>query len=963
MADVEDEAYGSDVTEEYSEDNDKVSYGSEMKPSDSDIPSTETLKQFSETDIGSLDNYLFANTAQGLEALANNEMAQGGLQTTSPIIPDSEMNGSAGARAILKEASPSQYFRPVTPVGHENTMFPSPTGTPGRAVQSPGRGRARVTIFPPSPRASPSGRTAHVTVYPSPDRGSPLSSSSPGRTNSPFTSPPPRTDSSFLSPPARISPFSSPNRSPRQPSQPSPGRGAAIRGTGAKAGRARGQTARGGRGQTARGGRGRAIGSPTPTTGFSSQLAEMLKGSKTFDPYKSPEPVVKSSRTGQVHAQQSPTSEPRGRGSRARGQATRGGGRGGRGSTRGQPKQVTAKGASGRQLGPSQTMQAVPQKPACSSALAYMLQGSSNLLGALQQSPHQVQTPQHKMPEMKSQVSEQLQAALKGSQAMQASSGGQPVAVVQPRGRSPKEKSETNPVMENTKSDTDGVGSGVIKTEKPEKPSNGYNQELTDSEPKAKLPPIDVFLKSNKEVTDFKLPAGVAEKAETDDAVDDEEETAGSGNAEVEETKSEPASKTSTGKNSNKHPARKGTKRKKDEDLDDYDDDEEYYGCDEEDDDDYLPEEKDQMVDKDQVPKAKKPPARKRTKRVKDTDADYLPQGRAATRGNGKVVAAEVHKEQGLFSDEDTVSTESRKPDQRGKNTKAKPGPKSRNAKAQSKAKKNTEVQMDDVSEENIQDDVEQSNTGTAEQSVNRKRSPKRREISEAQNDDEQVEDQSRLDGDAAESGESETSKSPAGKKKTTTSKKTPAKAKKNAPIPNKKTDKDARKKLESALKDCEVLIPVFKCYSCDETFASNGELAKHDAEYHPQMFECNKCRAVFIDEEAFLKHDAECDVNPVEEEREVDKSEKPSNFACQECEEEFEDRIELERHIMTHGYEAGFACTACLQKFATEEEKEQHMNVDHPDEASFACTSCLQRFATEEEKEHHMKQYHNADE
>ena len=132
-----------------------------------------------------------------------------------------------------------------------------------------------------------------------------------------------------------------------------------------------------------------------------------------------------------------------------------------------------------------------------------------------------------------------------------------------------------------------------------------------------------------------------------------------------------------------------------------------------------------------------------------------------------------------------------------------------------------------------------------------------------------------------------------------------------------------------------QVHISVFKCYNCNETFASKGELAKHDAERHPQMFECKKCRAVFIDEEAFLKHDGECDVNLAEDQMEVDESsEKTNNFACKECEEKFEDRIGMERHLMTHGDEASFACTACLQKFTTEEEMEQHVNEDHnPDE------------------------------
>ena len=940
MAECEDEAYGSDVTEEYSEDNDKVSYESEMKPSDSDIPSTETLKQMAETDIRCLDTYLFDNATQGFEALANNEMAQGGgPQTTSPIIPDNEMKGSAGARAILQEASPSHYFRPATPVEHGNTMFPSPTGTPGRAgtVQSPGRGRPSMTIYPPSPRASPTGGRARVTVYTSPGRGSQQSSPSPGGITSPFVSPTP---------------------SPKQYSQlsPSHGRGTANRGTSTRGGRARG-----GRGQTPRGGRGTTLSSPPSATGFSAELTQMLlKGSKPLtaglDSYKSPQPVVRS--PAPVQIQQSPV-QPRGGRARGRGQATKGGGRGGRGGTRGPPKQVTTKATPGRQLGP-RTSQPVSQKTALSSELTSMLQGSSSLLGAMQQRPQQVQqTPQH-VPEVKSSVSEQLQEALKGSQAMQAISGGlpvpgvprssHPVAIVQPRGRNkPEVKSDPNPTRGHV--NPSGSEDGLVKTEQSGKPPNGNAQELIDSEPKVKLPPIDVFM--NSEVTDFKLPPGVSKEAEdlgeteVDDAADDEEEeTAGSGNAEGEREKKK-GSKTSAGKKSSRKPqARKGTKRKKDDE--DLDDDQEYYGDedDDNDDDDYLPGDGDDMVEKDEVPKTKKPPARKRTRRVKEEDADYLQRERNTVGGNGKVVTAEIHQEPELFSDDEMASTESKTPDQKPKNTKPKPGPKSRKVKANSKTKKDIGEEINDATEEGIQDVqgiVEQPKPGEEhdEQPVERKRGSKQsetrnNEISEAQNgdnDDEQEEDHSQLRGDAIESQESEPSKSPAGKKKTT-SKKTPAKAKKNTPA-TKKAAEDERKKLESTMKNVQVHISVFKCCNCNETFASKGELAKHDAERHPQMFECKKCRAVFIDEEAFLKHDGECDVNLAEDQMEVDESsEKTNNFACKECEEKFEDRIGLERHLMTHGDEASFACTACLQKFTTEEEMEQHMNEDHnPDE------------------------------
>ena len=801
-----------------------------------------------------------------------------------------------------------------------------------------------MTIYPPSPRASPTRGRARVTVYTSPGRGSQQSSPSPGRITSPFVSPTPS--------PKRYSQLS-----------PSHGRGTAIRGTSARGGRARG-----GRGQTPRGGRGTALSSPPSATGFSAELTQMLlKGSKPLkaglDSYKSPQPVVKS--PAPVQIQQSPTVQPRGGRARGRVQATKGGGRGGRGGTRGQPKPVTVKATPGRQLGP-QILQPVSQKTALSSELASMLQGSSNLLGAMQQRPQQVQeAPQH-VPEMKSSVSEQLQEALKGSQAMQAISGGlpvpgvprssHPVAIVQPRGRN-KPEVNSDPNLTREDMNPNSSDDGLVKTEQSGKPPNGNAQELIDSEPKVKLPPIDVFM--NSEVTDFKLPAGVSKEVEdlgeteVDDAADDEEEeTAGSGNAEDEgEKKKGPGSKTSAGKKSTKKPqARKGTKRKEDdEDLED--DDQEYYGDDDDDnnDDDYVPEEGEEVLEKDQLTKMKKPPSRKRNKRVKEEDADYLPRGRDAMGGNGKLVRAEIHKEPELFSDYEMASTESKKPNPKTKNTKPKPGPKFRKIKTNSKTKKDAEEKMNDPAEEGFQDaqenvDHPKSEPGEErdEQPAKRKRSPKQSEtqndeISEAQNgdnEDEQEDDQRQLGGDAIESQESEPSKSPAGKKKTT-SKKTPAKAKKNASASTKKVAEDARKKLESTMKNVQVHISVFKCYNCNETFASKGELAKHDADRHPQMFECKKCRAVFIDEEAFLKHDGECDLNLGEDQMEADdSSEKTNNFACEECEEKFEDRIGLERHLMTHGDEASFACTACLQKFTTEEEMEQHMNEDHnPDE------------------------------
>ena len=883
--DNEMEGNQTDVTEEYADqpDNGYVSNESDDKQVDPALESGEALQQLSEEGIEGLDNFLFDTKAQGFEALANNEMARQGFQTPSPI-PDGYVNGSLEARAILKEASPSQMTGSAQ-IGFDDTMFSSPKRPIEQAASlaSPGRGRASVTYSSPRPISPGHGR-ATVTHYPSPvKREQAASPTSPGR-------------ASFH----------------RSSGQASPARGTAS-GRGGRGRGSRGQ-GRGTRGQGFPVSRRASMGPPSPcASGTSPELAQLLQGSQVLWGalnMTSPQAVIRPAVVQQETQQRAVRGRGKGRGrgqqsaqpgiqktvvqerGRARGRAqliaqpangqeaekpvqrggkARGGGqgRGGRGQRGKSVKRLQPVAPARASNISSDLAKLMAGNPALEQGFsAKTQQNEANRSQDMQGSPQKL---------VADPLSSDLQAMLKGSNVMQALGGNDTTPTI-----SPRPVAETPEVLTPVK---------LVQTKTTESEGNKLNMEglveksaeSTENVPTVKLPSIETLLDKNQGVTDFKLPeqygAGDAniQMEDEDGELENQDHETESGEADDETESEESETRTTKGK------------------------------------------------------RVKKPATRKTrgTKRKKEENEEYTPEGESGASSNSddsRVLVADVHREQGPFSDEDKVGKledgSEKLPTASPKTKRTKAGPKSRKKGGAFQTEQEDNADHNNGVDEKSEVDQEQTPSEKAGKGKvsSRQASRKARQAIKRDHDEEELgEVIEEIQAEDQEETASDVPQSVAAKK--ASGKKSPAKGKKTCAKVSNKAVREANKKSESSLKDAIVQISVFKCCACNLKFATRDQLGKHDGEVHPRAYECEKCRAVFIDQEVLLRHKGQCDYES--------DSGKP-DLKCEECEEEFKDQVAIERHAMTHETTRTFACTKCLQNFDKETDYEKHVEGGH---------------------------------
>ena len=80
----------------------------------------------------------------------------------------------------------------------------------------------------------------------------------------------------------------------------------------------------------------------------------------------------------------------------------------------------------------------------------------------------------------------------------------------------------------------------------------------------------------------------------------------------------------------------------------------------------------------------------------------------------------------------------------------------------------------------------------------------------------------------------------------------------------------------------------------------------------------------------------------------------------CSQCENTYESKKELKRHILKVHYEKTFDCDFCAEVFTREENLERHKNhVHYPQEEKFSCSDCGKKFQRKDNFDRHQSLLH----
>ena len=139
----------------------------------------------------------------------------------------------------------------------------------------------------------------------------------------------------------------------------------------------------------------------------------------------------------------------------------------------------------------------------------------------------------------------------------------------------------------------------------------------------------------------------------------------------------------------------------------------------------------------------------------------------------------------------------------------------------------------------------------------------------------------------------------------------------------------------------------LFSCSKCEERFAQEAELSKHEQTHSSDKpFSSSQCEESLI-----------CAAGLSEHER-AHTSEEP--FSCSKCEERFALEADLSEHERIHISDKPFSCSICEESFVQDAELREHERA-HTCDKPFKCSQCEERFNQAADLKEH-EQSHTSD-
>lgn len=167
-------------------------------------------------------------------------------------------------------------------------------------------------------------------------------------------------------------------------------------------------------------------------------------------------------------------------------------------------------------------------------------------------------------------------------------------------------------------------------------------------------------------------------------------------------------------------------------------------------------------------------------------------------------------------------------------------------------------------------------------------------------------------------------------------------------------------------------------CQDCDKSFFTKYDLAKHVLTHTKQKdYTCVVCKKSFSRSTLLYRHEKihtdpniprysceDCDrvyLNKLDYEKHSVTHTKNRPFACDVCDKRFAFKQGLERHQTIHDNESQpHPCMYCEMRFPSAARLQRHLSNDHAGTRPFPCSKCSKRFMLSHHLYRHMRTSHN---
>lgn len=137
-------------------------------------------------------------------------------------------------------------------------------------------------------------------------------------------------------------------------------------------------------------------------------------------------------------------------------------------------------------------------------------------------------------------------------------------------------------------------------------------------------------------------------------------------------------------------------------------------------------------------------------------------------------------------------------------------------------------------------------------------------------------------------------------------------------------------------------------CDSCDKSFFTKYDLAKHVLTHTKQKdYTCIVCNKSFSRSTLLYRHEK------------IHTDPKIPRYSCEDCDRVYLNKLDYEKHSVTHTKNRPFACEVCEKRFAFKQGLERHQTIHDNESQPHPCMYCEMRFPSAARLQRHLSNEH----
>lgn len=137
-------------------------------------------------------------------------------------------------------------------------------------------------------------------------------------------------------------------------------------------------------------------------------------------------------------------------------------------------------------------------------------------------------------------------------------------------------------------------------------------------------------------------------------------------------------------------------------------------------------------------------------------------------------------------------------------------------------------------------------------------------------------------------------------------------------------------------------------CENCDKSFFTKYDLAKHVLTHTKQKdYTCVACNKSFSRSTLLYRHEK------------IHTDPKIPRYSCEDCDRVYLNKLDYDKHSITHTKNRPFACDVCDKRFAFKQGLERHQTIHDNESQPHPCMYCEMRFPSAARLQRHLSNEH----